>query len=102
MEKKPPLLGLPRKLALIGATTVAALGLLYTVGGFVLLPWYAQRELPRLLEQQQHRPAKIGAIRFNPSTRTVRLHRGSLFTILRAPCPSSLKIGNLFFLSSGV
>ena len=73
MEKKPAstLLGLPRKLALIGATTVAALVLLYTVGGFVLLPWYAQRELPRLLEQQLHRPAKIGAIRFNPFTLTL-------------------------------
>ncbi len=73
MEKKPAstLLGLPRKLALIGAATVAALVLLYTVGGFVLLPWYAQRELPRLLEQQLHRPAKIGAIRFNPFTLTL-------------------------------
>ena len=73
MEKKPAstLLGLPRKLALIGAATVAALVLLYTVGGFVFLPWYAQRELPRLLEQQLHRPAKIGAIRFNPFTLTL-------------------------------
>lgn len=73
MEKKPAstLLGLPRKLALIGAATVAALVLLYTVGGFLLLPWYAQRELPRLLEQQLHRPAKIGAIRFNPFTLTL-------------------------------
>ena len=73
MEKKPAstLLGLPRKLALIGAATVAALVLLYTVGGFVLLPWYAQRELPCLLEQQLHRPAKIGAIRFNPFTLTL-------------------------------
>ena len=73
MEKKPAstLLGLPRKLALIGAATVATLVLLYTVGGFVLLPWYAQRELPRLLEQQLHRPAKIGAIRFNPFTLTL-------------------------------
>ncbi len=73
MEKKPPsrLLRLPRKLALIAAAAAAALALLYTLGGFVLLPWYAQRELPRLLEQQLHRPAQIGAIRFNPFTLTL-------------------------------
>ena len=70
-QSAPSLLRLPRTLVLLGVAALAALALLYTLGGFVILPWYAQRELPRLLEQQLQRPAKIGAIRFNPFTLTL-------------------------------
>ena len=57
-----------RTLALAAAFALAGLVLLYTLGGFLLLPWYAQRELPRLAEQQLQRLATAGAITFNPFT----------------------------------
>jgi hypothetical protein len=62
---------LPRRLAIAAAITLAAVLLLYTLGGFVLLPWYTKRELPRLVEQQLQRQAQIGEIAFNPFTLTL-------------------------------
>ncbi len=64
---------LPRRLAIIGGATLAALALLYALGGFVLLPWYAQRELPRLAEQHLHHQAHAGEISFNPFTLTLQV-----------------------------
>ena len=64
---------LPRRLAIIGGATLAALALLYALGGFVLLPWYAQRELPRLAAQHLHHQAHAGAISFNPFTLTLQV-----------------------------
>jgi hypothetical protein len=57
---------LSRTIALVATITLGVLALLYTLGGFMLLPWYAQRELPRLAEQQLQRHARAGAITFNP------------------------------------
>jgi hypothetical protein len=51
---------------------VAAFALAYALAGFVLAPWVAGRELPRLVEQQLHQRARIGEISFNPFT--LRLH----------------------------
>ena len=59
---------LPRTIAIVTAVTLAALALLYTLAGFVLLPWYAKRELPRMLEEQLQRRAHVGEISFNPFT----------------------------------
>ena len=62
---------LPRSIAIAAAVTLAAVALLYTLGGFVLLPWYAQRELPRLVERQLQRHAQVGEVSFNPFTLTL-------------------------------
>ena len=51
---------------------VAAFVLVYAVAGFVLAPWLAQRELPRIAEQQLHHRARVGELSFNPFT--LRLH----------------------------
>ena len=48
-----------------GAATASGL---YTLAGFVLLLWYAKRELPRMLEEQLQRRAHVGEISFNPFT----------------------------------
>ena len=53
---------------LIAATFIA----LYALAGFLLAPWFAERELPRFVEEQTHHRARIGAISFNPFT--LRLH----------------------------
>ena len=47
---------------------VAALVLVYALGGFLLAPWLAGRELPRLVEERLHHRASIGRIAFNPFT----------------------------------
>jgi len=47
---------------------VAALVLVYALGGFLLAPWLAGRELPRLVEEKLHHRASIGRIAFNPFT----------------------------------
>ena len=60
-----------RKLLIAAVIAPALLVLLYTLGGFVLLPWYAQRELPRLIDQQLHRHASVGEIKFNPFSLTL-------------------------------
>lgn len=64
---------LPRRLTIIGGATLTAMALLYALGGFVLLPWYAQRELPRLAAQHLHHQAHAGAISFNPFTLTLQV-----------------------------
>jgi len=60
-----------RKLLPVALVAVVLLAL-YALAGFLLAPWVAQRELPRLVEQQLHQRAHIGAISFNPFT--LRLH----------------------------
>ena len=40
--------------------------------GFLLTPWIAKRELPRLVEEKLHHRARIGEIAFNPFTLTLR------------------------------
>jgi len=48
------------------------LALAYTLIGFLLTPWIAKRELPRLVEEKLHHRARIGEIAFNPFTLTLR------------------------------
>jgi Domain of Unknown Function (DUF748) len=62
----------PNRRWLLVPVIVAALALAYALAGFVLAPWVAERELPRLVEQQLHQRARIGEISFNPFT--LRLH----------------------------
>jgi hypothetical protein len=50
----------------------AALAAAYAFAGFLLAPWIAERELPRLVEEQLQHRARIGEIDFNPFT--LRLH----------------------------
>lgn len=64
---------LPRTIAFVTAITLAVIALLYTLAGFVLLPWYAKRELPRLVDAQLHRHAQAGDITFNPFTLTLEI-----------------------------
>lgn len=64
---------IPRKIVIVGAIALTAAMLLYTLAGFVLLPWYAQRELPKIVEQQLHRQAQAGEISFNPFTLTLEV-----------------------------
>ena len=52
--------------AVLGA--LAALVVVYAVAGFMLVPWLARRELPRLVEGRLHHRASIGRIAFNPFT----------------------------------
>ena len=47
---------------------LAVLVLVYAAVGFLLAPWLAQRELPRLVEDRLHHQASIGSISFNPFT----------------------------------
>jgi Domain of Unknown Function (DUF748) len=62
----------PNRRWLLVPVIVAAFALAYAVAGFVLAPWVAERELPRLVEQHLHQRARIGEISFNPFT--LRLH----------------------------
>lgn len=47
--------------------------LAYALIGFLLTPWIAKRELPRLVEEKLHHRARIGEIVFNPFTLTLRV-----------------------------
>jgi uncharacterized protein involved in outer membrane biogenesis len=53
-------------------SAVAALLLIYALAGFLLVPWLAKRELPRLVEEQSQCRARIGEIAFNPFTLKLR------------------------------
>jgi hypothetical protein len=50
----------------------AGLALAYLLAGFVFVPWYAKRELPRLVDEKLHHRARIGEFAFNPLTLTFR------------------------------
>lgn len=56
-------------------TVTAALVLIlaYMLTGFLLAPWFAKRELPRLVEEKFHQRARIGEIAFNPFTLTLHV-----------------------------
>jgi hypothetical protein len=61
------------RIASIAALVVIALLLFYALAGFVVAPWYAKRELPRVAEDQLQRRAHVGNIRFNPFTLALRV-----------------------------
>ena len=62
----------PARRRLLVSVVAAAFAVLYALAGFLLVPWLAERELPRFAEEQLHHRARIGAISFNPFT--LRLH----------------------------
>ncbi len=67
--------GLLRPRFLVPAA-LAALVLAYALGGFLLVPWLAGRELPGLVEEKLQHRASIGRIAFNPFT--LSLHAAGL------------------------
>lgn len=73
-----------RKLLPVSLVAVVLLAL-YALAGFLLVPWVAQRELPRLVEQQLHQRARIGAISFNPFTLRLHAREFALETTTGAP-----------------
>ena len=61
----------PKKITrkpLLGAVVVTVLAAAYALAGFLVLPWFAERELPNFVEQRLHHHARIGGIDFNPFT----------------------------------
>ncbi len=79
----PP--GAPRRRLLLAALIAAALVAAYALAGFLLLPWIAQRELPRYVEQNLHQRASIGAVSFNPFTLRLHAREFSLTTAAGGP-----------------
>jgi hypothetical protein len=65
-----------RRLAAWALGVVVLLLALYAALGFLLLPWLAQRELPRLLGDKLNADVAIGSVRLNPFT--LRLDAGAL------------------------
>jgi uncharacterized protein involved in outer membrane biogenesis len=53
------------------ALAVPALVILWTLAGFLLVPWLVKRELPRIVNEQTQHTARIGDVRFNPFTLTL-------------------------------
>jgi Domain of Unknown Function (DUF748) len=56
-----------------GGYALGGLLVVYALAGFFLVPWIARRELPRVLDEQLHLRARVGAISFNPISLTLRL-----------------------------
>jgi len=63
----------PSRFLRLGGYALAGLVVVYALTGFFLVPWIAGRELPRVLEEQLHLKARVGAISFNPISLTLRL-----------------------------
>jgi len=78
-EKPQARAGVLRPRYLVPAA-VAALVLVYVLVGFLLAPWLAARELPRLVEEKLHHRASIGQIAFNPFTLVLNATAFSLRT----------------------
>jgi uncharacterized protein involved in outer membrane biogenesis len=75
----------PNRRWLLVPVIVAAFALAYALAGFVLAPWIAERELPRLVEQQLHQRARIGEISFNPFTLRLQARQFALETMEGRP-----------------
>lgn len=71
---------LQRRRLRLAAALAAACAAVYALAGFVLLPWMAQRELPRYVEQNLHQRARIGEVSFNPFTLRLRARDVSIET----------------------
>ncbi|MBI4290069.1 MAG: DUF748 domain-containing protein [Betaproteobacteria bacterium] len=70
----------------IGIAIIAAvLASAYVLGGFVLLPWIAERSLSGLIEEHLHHRARVGAISFNPFTLRLQAREFALETIAGGP-----------------
>lgn len=61
----------PRRMVRALLMAVPVLFILWTLAGFLLVPWIAKRELPRIIHEQTQHTARIGDIRFNPFTLTL-------------------------------
>jgi len=84
MSEQNPRKVLTRKLLLV-TILAAVLVALYALAGFLLVPWIAQRELPRLAEQDLHHRARVGEIRFNPFTLRLQARNFSVDTMKGRP-----------------
>jgi hypothetical protein len=60
------------RVASIAAFIAIALVLVYSLAGFVLVPWFAKRELPQFAAEQLQRRARVENIAFNPFTLVLR------------------------------
>jgi hypothetical protein len=60
------------RVASIAAVIAIVLVLVYTLAGFVLVPWLAKRELPQFAAEQLQRRARVETIAFNPFTLVLR------------------------------
>jgi len=67
MIQKPRPKFLRRRWLLVPAVAALLLAA-YALVGFALVPWLAERELPRLVEEQLQHRARVGEISFNPFT----------------------------------
>ena len=79
-EKPQARAGVLRPRYLVPAAA-AALVAVYALCGFLLAPWLAGRELPRLVEENLHHRASIGRIAFNPFTLALHATGFSLQTM---------------------
>ena len=61
----------PRRMVRALLMAVPTLFMLWTLAGFLFVPWIAKRELPRIIHEQTQHTARIGDIRFNPFTLTL-------------------------------
>ncbi len=63
-----------RRILRIASLAAVALVLVYALTGFLLAPWLAKRELPRFVDEQFQRRARVGEIAFNPFTLVLRVN----------------------------
>ena len=70
----------PSRRWLLVPVVAAGFTLLYALGGFLLAPWIAGRELPRFAAEQLHHRARVGEISFNPFTLRLQVREFALET----------------------
>jgi hypothetical protein len=73
------------KLAKRIAVAVSALLVIYTIAGFLLLPWLIERYGPRLAQDKLGRTVSVGAVRVNPFSLTLEARRFALEGEHRTP-----------------
>ena len=84
MNRQNPPKAHRRKLLLV-AVLAALLLAVYALAGFLLVPWMAKRELPRLAEQELHHRARVGEISFNPFTLKLQARKFAVETMAGRP-----------------
>jgi hypothetical protein len=75
----------PSRKGLLIPVIAAAFVALYALAGFLFVPWIAERELPRFVEEQLHHRARIGQISFNPFTLRLEAREFALETTQGRP-----------------
>ena len=75
------------------AWIAAALLLVYTLAGFMIVPSWLERTVPDYAEKYLGKPARVGDVRVNPYLFTLEI---SGFQLDDAPDVSLLKLGRLY------